>query len=161
MYCPSCGTQLAKELVYCPRCGANLASVARAQGVSPARLTGAAWALSLATALVTLGGLSFVFVFVLEALHRGMELPGGIFGLMVGLIAVVLAVASMLAYQLSRVVTLFKDAGEAPTAKRKNEFKEDAPPAARLEAPREPASSVTDQTTRTFEPVPRERQTRG
>lgn len=162
MYCPSCGTQLTQELAYCPRCGANLAPMERAQTVSPARLTGATWAISLAMTLVTLGGLALLFVFAMTAMTRRIEPPPGVTFMMLLLAAVTAVVALTLGLQLARVVRLFKDAGEEPGAKspvKKPPTLDDAAPA-QLDAPREPVPSVTEHTTRTFEAVPRERHTR-
>ena len=162
MYCPTCGTQLTQELAYCPRCGANLAPMERAQRVSPARLTGATWALSLATTVVTLGGLGMVFAFVAFALSRGLVLPKGIVALMFFFLSVVVVIASLLIAQLSQVISLAKEAADEtpPERKRKSTPKLDAAAPAQLDAPREPFASVTEHTTRTFEPVPRERHTR-
>ncbi|HEX5707220.1 MAG TPA: hypothetical protein VFX96_07990 [Pyrinomonadaceae bacterium] len=162
MYCPTCGTQLTQELAYCPRCGANLAPLERAAGISPARLTGATWALAVTTTVVTLGGLGMVFAFISFALSRGLPMSKGIFGLMFFFLSVVVVIASLLVAQLSRVISLYTEAGEEPPAKKAKRRlpKLDAHAPVQLEATREPLASVTDHTTRTFEPVPRERQTR-
>lgn len=161
MYCPTCGTQLTKELAYCPRCGANLAPTERAPKASPARLTGATWALALSTTLVALGGIALLFIFAMTALTRRIEPTPGVAFMMFLLAAVTVVVASVLGWQLSRVVRLYKDADDEPAAKQsKQRLAADRPAPALLDAAREPVASVTEHTTRTFEPVPRERHTR-
>jgi hypothetical protein len=68
MNCPGCGAQATYGLKYCNRCGENLA-VPKQPGEPdppPGRATGAAWALGLATVIITLGGLGIVFTSALE-----------------------------------------------------------------------------------------------
>jgi hypothetical protein len=158
MYCPSCGNAVAEGLKYCNRCGESLA----AGGGAPASgLTGPAWAISLATVLVTLGGLAMLFVIGLQLIVRGMDLSPAAGIMMLAFLAVITAVDWMLIRQLSRVIDLHLT-GAAP--RRRHEpapdrpaLEEKQPP--RLDPMREPPLSVVDQTTRTLEHVPRERDT--
>jgi hypothetical protein len=163
VYCPSCGNAVAEGLKYCNRCGASLGAGEGQAGLGG--LTGTAWAVSLAAALITLGGLAMLFVLGLTLINRGQDLPpsAGIMGL--AFLALIAIVDWMLIRQLSRVIDVYRGAG-LPTAPAR---RPDAgrPPAelderqpARLEAPREPFISVTEQTTRTLDQVPRERDTR-
>ena len=159
MYCPSCGNAVAEGLKYCNRCGASLAG--EEGGPGWAGLTGPAWAVSLATAVITLGGLAMLFVLALVLAKRGQDLPpaAGIMGLAV--LALIALVDGMLIRQLSRIIGLYRGGATRPGRPAKPaaaELDERAP--ARLGAPRESYISVTEQTTRTLEHAPRERDTR-
>ena len=159
MYCPSCGNAVAEGLKFCNRCGAGLGAVAPASG-----LTGPAWAISLATALVTLGGLAMVFVIGLQLIARRIDLTPATGIMMAAFLLLIALVDWMLVRQLSRVIDLQLH-GAAPRRPRREPAAADRPAleepsAPRLEAAREPPLSVVDQTTRTLEHVPRERDTR-
>lgn len=151
MYCPSCGLELTTELSYCNRCGANLKATTQA-GVPPAKLTGAAWAISAAVALITLGGFGMVFGLVRALITRGINLNEGGMVLIFVTLLIILAIAWMLVKQLSRVIDISQPAGAAtpPTAQK---LSHQSTP--QIAAPQEPVSSVTDHTTRTFEPIHR------
>lgn len=163
MYCPSCGNAVAEGLKYCNRCGASLGAGEGQTG--PGGLTGPAWAVSLAAALITLGGLAMLFVLGLTLINRGADLTpsGGI--MMLAVLFVIALVDWMLIRQLSRVIDVYRRPGLPTAPARRSDAAR--PPAelderqpARLEAPREPFISVTENTTRTLEQVPRERDTR-
>lgn len=157
MYCPSCGTELTSELSYCNRCGANLRPISNQTGVPPSKLVGAAWAISMAVALVTLGGFGMVFSLVMALITRGINLsPGGMFWIAFSLL-VILAIDWLLVRQLSRVLAMPQLSAEA-TQSQKPKLSEK--PIPQIDAPHEPASSVTENTTRAFEPIYRERETK-
>jgi len=157
MYCPSCAAEVTQELSYCKRCGANLKPILTQASVPPARLVGAAWAISMAVALVTLGGFGMIFGLVMTLIIRGINVsPGGMFWISFALL-VILAIDWLLVRQLSRVLGMPQLSANAPPAK-KPELNEK--PTQQIGAPREPVASVTDQTTRTFEPVMRDRETK-
>ncbi len=66
MHCPSCGADAPPGWKFCKRCGANLNPPTHhlqsiQQEPSSGRLTGVAWAMALATVAITLGGLGIVF----------------------------------------------------------------------------------------------------
>jgi hypothetical protein len=158
MFCPSCGNPVSEGLKYCNRCGESLA----AGGGEPASsLTGPAWAISLATTLITLGGLAMLFVIGLQLIARRVDLSPGAGIILLGFLAVIALVDLMLIRQLSRVIDLQRAAAaprrREPAAERPA-LEEKQP--ARLDAMREPPLSVVDQTTRTLERAPRERDTR-
>jgi hypothetical protein len=156
MYCPSCGTELAPELSYCKRCGANLKPISSQSGVPPPKLVGAAWAISMAVALVTLGGFGMIFGLVMTLITRGINLsPSGMFWISFSLL-VILAIDWLLVRQLSRVLDMPQLSADATQAKKPKLSEE---PMQQIDAPREPASSVTEHTTRAFEPIHRERDT--
>lgn len=162
MYCPSCGNAVAEGLKYCNRCGASLGA---GWDASPSGLTGPAWAISLATALITLGGMTMLFILAIQLVKRGGDLSPAAGVMTLAFIACIAFVDWMLVRQLSRVIDVYRAGGAAPAA-RQRAGAADGPAElpenqqARLDAPREPFMSVTDQTTRTLERAPRERDTR-
>ena len=156
MYCPSCGSELTPELSYCNRCGANLKPTSNQTGAPPAKLVGAAWAISMAVALVTLGGFGMIFGLVMALITRGINLsPSGMFWISFSLL-VILAIDWLLVRQLSRVLDMPQLSADA-TQPKKPKLSEK--PMQQIDEPREPASSVTEHTTRTFDPIHRERET--
>jgi hypothetical protein len=106
MYCPSSGTELTPELSYCNRCGANLKPISNQSGVPPAKLVGAAWAISMAVALVTLGGFGMIFALVMALVTRGINLSAGGMGLIFTSSLIILTIDWLLVRQLSRVLNV-------------------------------------------------------
>lgn len=158
MYCPSCGLQQTQELRYCPRCGANLAPASQEK---PPSLVGPIWAVSLALTLVTLVGFGFIFTFIMVLVTRDIHLGGSPLLIISFFLLVVLAIAGLLVRQLSRLLALHHKTGGQSARKsqpNKNELAERE--AARLEAMSEPSLSITESTTRTFEPLPKGKQTK-
>lgn len=153
MYCPSCGSELTSELAYCNRCGANLKPMSNQSGVAPGKLVGATWAISLAVVMVTLGGFGMMFGLVMALISNGINLSGPGMVLIVFCLLIILAIASLLVRQLSRVLDIAQLSGGTTQPQQP---KLSAQPVQQIEAPREPVASVTEHTTRIFEPVPRE-----
>lgn len=154
MFCPSCGAEQNQTLSYCNRCGANLKPIE--SGVPRAKLVSAAWAVSLAVTFVTLGGFGMMFALVLALINRGMSLSTGGFGLVILSSLIILIIDWLLIRQLSRVLDLPRAARETATVSQPA-LKENSPTL--LAAPSQPVSSVTDRTTRIFDPVVRDRDT--
>jgi len=152
MYCPSCGTELTPELSYCNRCGANVKPISNQPGVPPAKLTGAAWAISISVALVTLGGFGMIFGLVMALITRGRSLSAEGMVLIFFSSLIILAIDWLLVRQLSRVFNVPQLSSEATQAK-KPTLTEQA--VWQIDAPRQPVSSVTEHTTRAFEPIHR------
>src|SRR5688572_27225749 len=148
MFCPSCGAEQNQTLSYCNRCGANLRPLQ--SGVPPGKLVGASWAISVAVALVSLGGFGMIFGLVFALITRGMSLSAGGIGLVIVSSLIILAIDWLLIRQLSRVLNLPRAARETPTGLQP-ELNEKSPTL--LADPPQPVSSVTDRTTRIFEPV--------
>jgi hypothetical protein len=118
MYCPSCGTELTPELSYCNRCGANLKPISNQSGVPPAKLVGAAWAISMAVALVTLGGFGMIFALVMALVTRGINLSAGGMGLIFTSSLIILTIDWLLVRQLSRVLNVPQLSSEATQVKK-------------------------------------------
>lgn len=156
MYCPSCGSEVTSELSYCNRCGVNLKPLANQSGGMPAKLVGATWAISLAVVLVTLGGFGLIFSLIITLISKGIPLSGGGMVLTVFFLLVILAIASLLLRQLSRVLDVSELLSGAPQSKQRSLSEK---PVQQIAAPREPVSSVTDHTTRMFEPINKGRDT--
>lgn len=155
MFCPSCGAEQNQTLSYCNRCGANLKPIE--SGVPSAKLVSAAWAISLAVTFVTLGGFGMIFGLVFALINRGMSLDNDGVALVILSSLIVLAIDWLLIRQLSRVLNLPRAAGQTATVSQSS-LNESSP--ILLADPPQPVSSVTDRTTRTFEPVIRERDTK-
>lgn len=158
MYCPSCGSELTSELSYCNRCGANLKPLSTQTGGLHSKLVGASWAISMAVVLVTLGGFGMMFSLVMTLINNGVNLSGGGMVLIVFCLLVILAVVSLLVRQLSRVLDVAQLLGGATQSKQPNQPILSEKPVQQIGAPREPVS-VTEQTTRMFEPILKERDT--
>lgn len=156
MYCPSCGTEITQELSYCNRCGANLKSALTQSGVAPKKLVGAAWAISIAITLVTLGGFGMVFAIVMALIGGGINLSEGGMVLILVSLLIILAIVALLVRQLSRVISMPQLPADAPAAPKPGLGEKPVP---QISAAREPVSSVTEHTTRTFDPIYRERDT--
>jgi Na+-transporting methylmalonyl-CoA/oxaloacetate decarboxylase gamma subunit len=148
-----------QEMSYCNRCGANLKPLAaQAAAGPPTRLVGATWAISAAVALITLGGFGLIFAMVMALVTRGINLSEGGMALIFAALLAIVAIDWLLLRQLSRVIGRAQSANDAAANAEKRQLSEK--PVAELNAPREaPLSSVTDHTTRTFEPIYRERDT--
>jgi len=159
MYCPSCGAELNADLIYCNRCGANLRPVSN-HSATPGKIVGVTWAISTAVVLVTLGGFGLMFALALSLISSGINLSGGGMILIVIFLLVILAVAWLLIRQLARVLDLSELVGGAPSAKNVQPAALTDKPNPQLSSPREPVESVTDHTTRFFEPIHNERDTK-
>ena len=148
MYCSSCGSAIARDLTYCNHCGARV-SVGKGEGVSkPAQ--------PIPDSLVA----AIVFVFVaglgcvigLMAVMKNYGLNDGLviaFSLLIFLL--------MLAVESVFIWLLLSRKREARELGRLNEQTTNELGAAQVRALPEPAASVTEHTTRAFEPVYSER----
>ncbi|MFS8084542.1 MAG: hypothetical protein ACMG6H_02855 [Acidobacteriota bacterium] len=131
-------------------------AISNQAGVPHGKLVGAAWAISTAVALVTLGGFGMIFGLVMALITRGIDISPGGMVLIFSSLLIILAIAWLLVRQLSRALDLPKLSGET----REHQFpKLSENPAQQISAPREPLSSVTENTTRTFQPIYKERDT--
>lgn len=150
MFCSSCGQALSQDLSYCNRCGAELRPAESI--VLTKKPAGLAYVLSfgfLLTVGLTLGGLALVIVLATELLRKGFP-PDNITALAIlGLLLVLISVG-ILGRQLSRLVSAYLER-EATTGKKKETLGAKSP-SPQLRAAEGYIPSVTEQTTRTFEP---------
>lgn len=153
MYCPTCGNQLAQALSYCNRCGANLGLVkdhgeTRTAGVT---INSLVWAI-VATTIIVLGmGLGSMVLMKDGSIHQGL---GTAFVILCFLTLPV--VEGILVWQMMRLNRMAKEAGGPAQEKKPLTSKLDAAPERSLSEPVEPIQSITDQTTRSFEPLYRD-----
>lgn len=154
MFCSSCGASLSTSLTYCNRCGARttlstnpleLTKPHEDKLVEVVHMTG------IVSGAVTIAGFIFVFVIILKLLEHAIK-PSAIAVFMIFSLAAVFGVSSLLIRQFSRALSAYLREGENEG---KRELKKVTTP--QLEAHREPAPSVTEHTTRAFEPVLKER----
>lgn len=154
MYCPDCGDHSTQGLNYCKQCGASLSSFENKSDDEPRlRANWVAWSLALFTVLIGFGGLAAIFgtSFVLAQnplVNKDFPIALVVFGSLsfVGVLAV-------LVYMVLRLAGTSPGAGKKTSARPKPRRDADAP---QIEAPPATLHSVTEHTTRTFEPRKRD-----
>jgi len=154
MYCPDCGDHSTQGLNFCKQCGASLGSLQNTSDIEPrSRANWFAWALALFTVLSGFGGLAVIFgmSFVLAqnpSVDKDYPVALVVFGSLsfVGVLAVLVYMVLRLAGVTSGVVR--KTRGKSKPRRADVVPQIDAPPAT--------LSSVTEHTTRTFEPIKKE-----
>ena len=146
MYCANCGTPRTQGLSYCNRCGADLR-----ERVEPSNNKAIAAFLSAIT-LLGVGGMAVMLAGAL-LLRKGAGLSQELIGVfMLFTFLIVSMTEIMLIRNLSKL---------SGSSERKNSFPAPSPTQHDLRLPHgaplgEPVGSVTENTTRTFEYVPRE-----
>ena len=156
MYCPVCGVESTQGLNYCKRCGANLTVALQPAEAQPsAKLTGVPLALtvaslSVATAIVSLGGLATVLNYVEDMTGQANsgDLPRLI--LILGLMMVT-AISTLLVLQVSRLIGASRLAPDVSSQAPKPVIVSYAAPQIPAQGPI--VASVTEHTTRTFDPA--------
>ena len=147
MYCSACGMEATIEVNYCKRCGNTLSPQTSLQSI-PVSLTGPSWAM--ATAVIAMIGI--IFAAVANLADKGISAVALTWMVIVGL-GTVIALVAMIFRQLSR--TFLVSQQKVPAAPFKpqiaGEFSHLRPGALPEHMP-----SVTEHTTRTFEPAYRE-----
>lgn len=125
------------------------------------RPAGLLWLIALTmllTAGIGLGGIVLVLIFVSE-LSRSSFPMSNLTALAIASLLMLFGIVTLLGRPLSRLMSVYLQTGEtAAQEKRKPKLNKRAAPA-QLDAPGEPISSVTEHTTRTFEPSFKERNT--
>jgi hypothetical protein len=157
MYCPSCGTEVTKELNYCNRCGANLNSTSNLpeQFSRPVSLTGP----TVAIAVMVVVGIGIIFSSISNLARNGVHPVALTWMVIVGM-AMIAGVAALVIRQWSPLAGGAKQQQETKAPRRKAVVDDAAPMQLPSMRP-EPPSSVTDHTTRTFDPVYRKPVERG
>lgn len=140
MYCSTCGTLINTELNYCNRCGARVDKLTTAGDSS------ATGYLSMATGFVGLGGLGLTVGLIAMLLKNGVVIEAVVI-LAFAFLAVVFGMAFMMVRQLSKMSNALPPARRNAAENSQLDFKNTA----QLAEPRQPAASVTDNTTRTLE----------
>jgi hypothetical protein len=159
MFCPSCGAESTLSSKYCKRCGGNLGDATQMlmqePGSPSSRYTGAAWAIALASVVITLGGLGIIFSHAWDLV--GPHYPGPRVGdaTMVAMTMIILGSATIFGI-IALLIRLFTRLMSAPpeplrlTKTMKPVAGSYTP--AQMPAPQMPLSSVTEHTTRNFVP---------
>lgn len=152
MYCPVCGAEGTAGLKFCKRCGANLGQTP--SKINYGKIAGMFWAIAV-FGIVSVGTLIGCMVPLVIAGHAGVNIIGPIMVVGGG---VILAIALLLIWQLSRLISVVKDEGEERVRRPVVIRQPDAPQitSPQLAAPPHAVGSVTEHTTRTFDPVYRE-----
>ena len=151
MFCPSCGIALPQQLKYCNRCGASLADTRETALVElfekrmESEMEGLFWIIVFGLGLL-LGGL----VVLKKALELGENL---LFAYMILCSMALVMYFGLGVWQIRRLAQSSKEAGG--TLQLGQAETKELNPAQTLPT-LEPASSVTEHTTHTLEPVPRQ-----
>jgi hypothetical protein len=148
MHCPECGDNSTQGLNYCKHCGAALNALESKSNAEP-RSRVFTWVLVLLATLVGFGGLTMIFAmgFVLAqnpSVHKDFPVALVIFGSLS-----FVAVFMLLVFMVLRLAGVSTGAGRKTKSKPKPR-RDDTPPL--IEAPPVILRSVTEHTTRTFEP---------
>ena len=157
MFCPNCAAEHVYGLRYCKQCGTNLLDAPTPQAPAlPAapKVAGAAWVLALATVAITLGGLGIVFTHAFDLMRMfpgevrtGEATPVAIVMLVFGTLTIT-GVVAMLMRLFGHLVAPRPQGQPAKNDKAIHA----APPLVQLPAPPSSVGSVTEHTTRNFEP---------
>ena len=150
MDCPTCGAQLSQALSYCNRCGANLSLVKDQGGTkAPGKAIDDVMGSMIVTAIPILGIILGALVLMKKG-HIAEEL---------GIAFVILSALTLLVLEVifvGQLRRLNKGVQEAGGTAQPKDFKTEelgAGSVRSLAAPVEPMPSVTEQTTRTLEPI--------
>jgi hypothetical protein len=157
MYCPNCGAESTFGLNYCKHCGGNLADTAEPAAPPPSKNIFAALILALAAAGIVLGGLGIVFTNALALVApqpAGYSQPANDAGMIAGMMVIfgcsVIVLVSLMLIKLFARVMGFASATEKPSRRAKSFLAQQRVP--QIPAPPIVVSSVTEHTTRNFEP---------
>lgn len=154
MFCPSCGAEANQKTKFCKRCGANLDPTINTIEVNLPRPRVTAMVVAIVGFCLMGMGISLA---ALSEFTRGDRLSGQALFVFVCCLLFVFAVSGLLVWQLARLINSYKDAIKQTIQKAQFEPVASAPPIAPqplyIPAPQESAASVTEQTTRSFNPA--------
>lgn len=160
MYCSSCGHPVAEGLSYCKQCGTSLVpsvTVHEPAMLAPRRASGGlglliAFAI-IVTAGISLGGLAMVLILVEELVRMSFPVKN-ITALAIASLLMIMGAAALVGRQLSRLISAYQPtAMPAPASK---SLPHEPRTFTQIPSFREPTASVTEHTTRTFEPSHKE-----
>jgi hypothetical protein len=153
MYCSTCGAETTEGLKYCKRCGANIASSdATAPAKFPLALTITGM---LVIALIVIVGLTIPLAASMDLIHSGFS-PRDVIAIFMFSGTATILIASLLIWLLLRLIKMYQQSGGPAQAKEAREVGQALPRRpAPVQIPSPPASvtSVTEHTTRNFEPL--------
>ncbi len=150
MYCSTCGAEATLEVSYCKRCGSFLSPSATLQ-TKPINLTGPSWAM----AVTIIAMVASIFGGVVNLAERGVSAVALTWIVIAGLGSIV-ALVAMIFRQLSRIF-LMNQQRVQPASLKQQQVTNELHQARQGALPvGEPVPSVTENTTRFFEPAYRE-----
>ncbi|HEY0545435.1 MAG TPA: zinc ribbon domain-containing protein [Pyrinomonadaceae bacterium] len=148
MYCSTCGAETTLDVYYCKRCGSSLTPQTMIQ-TTPVNLNGPSWAM----AVTVISMLVIIFTTLIKLAEIGLGAVAITWIAIVGL-GTVVALVAMIFRQLSHMAGVRQQA-LPPVALPKPHTTSELYAGGRGALP-EPVPSVTEHTTRTFEPAYRE-----
>ena len=164
MYCPNCGTESTFGLNYCKQCGGNLTEATQSLPPQVTRNTPAAFILAASTVAIVLGGLAIVFTHALSVI--GPQPPGFSTpvhdAVVVAGMMVLFGSAAILFSTLMLIKLFSRMMGFGPVSAKPARTVKTFQPAQRIpQSPAAPMSmqSVTEHTTRNFDPAVYQRNT--
>lgn len=166
MYCPNCGIENTTfGLRYCKACGANLNNTNPIVEVAPGTRrssAAAAWAIALATTAITLGGLGITFGLV-EDIARTIpgvpRNPAEVVPVVIPMIIFGSMTVFLIVFMLIRLFTRLMNLPPEPKRAEKSkpamayDYRPHQPTPQHQQIPAPPVS-VTEHTTRNFDPIP-------
>lgn len=154
MYCQSCGAEATLEVSYCKRCG-NALSTQSIMPVNVVSLTGPSWAM----AVMIIAMIATIFGAVVNLADRGVSAVALTWMVIAGL-GTVIALVAMIFRQLSHIF-MSNQQRVQPASLKRQQVTNELSQARQGMLPAEPVQSVTEGTTRFFEPAYREPLERG
>lgn len=148
MYCAICGSETNPKLNFCSKCGERIERSGNTD--SQHRST------AMAAAAIALGGLFITLIILMKLVGEGIEI-----GAVIAIAAMFLtSVIAMFFIALKMMPGLFERPGSAGVAESVYDPPKSlkTPNTARLESPTEQPASVIENTTRTLDKIPVERQ---
>lgn len=157
MFCPNCSAEYSQKINYCKRCGANMVSPSNTVEVHLPRIrfAGMFWAI----AMMSIVGLIACFTAFSEFASDGLRGDHLIVPFVMGLLFIG-GIAGGLIWQLSRLVSTLQQHVRQPKIEKAllPPYQPSVPPLSSSRVspslePQEPVSSVSEHTTRSFDPV--------
>jgi len=149
MYCSKCGTLVNDELNYCNSCGEKLAK-AKEKDAPKSMLD------DILTSLCFIAIFGFVFFVGLMAILLDKSISQDlVIGIAIAYLLVLFSVCFMLLRQVPKLIDANLKENKAEKSEAIQPAQLSSPTTAQLEEPREPVMSVTENTTRTFNKIPR------
>ena len=152
MYCPSCGAQSTQGLQFCKRCGASL--MPPEPLIHYSKPGGLGWLVPFGLALIMalpIPGLAIVYEFANTLINKGFP-PPNVTGLSVIGLFVIGCTEALLYRLLSRLISVYIQPGVRTEPARPRQIPQPQPQH-QIGATHEAMGSVTEHTTRNFDPV--------
>lgn len=159
MYCPSCGSEITVELKYCNRCGANLTTTALQTTTvvsQPVKLT----VPSIVLGVTVVSGMGIIFGGATRFAEVGVH-PAAIAWIVLFSTATLFGCTALMIRFWTKLLSMQREMLVAQPQTQPRPASIGSPNVQQLPPRLEPVPSVTENTTRTFEPLYREPSDRG